>query len=57
MISDMMQCSLVDSVTGTNVSKDTAASIFFYPEDGDIRLLQNIRIQLRDYTVLSPLRL
>jgi len=55
VISDMMQYSLVDRVTGTNVSKDTAASIFFYPEDGDIMLLQNISIQLKDYTMLSPL--
>jgi len=51
----MMQCSLVDRVTGTNVSKDTAASIFFHPEDGDIRLLQHISIQLKDYTVLCRL--
>lgn len=51
----MMQYSLVDQVIGTKVSKDTAASIFFYPEDGDIRLLQNISIQLKDYTVLCPL--
>jgi hypothetical protein len=53
----MMWCSLVDMVTGTNVSKDTAASTFFYPEDGDIRFPQNISIQLNDYTVSCPLRL
>jgi len=51
----MLQFSLVERVTGTNVSKDTAASIFFHPEDGDIRLLQNISIQVTDYTVLCTL--
>jgi hypothetical protein len=49
----MMQCSLVDRVTSTNVSKDTTASILFHPEDGYIRLLQNISIQLKDYSVMS----
>jgi hypothetical protein len=53
VISDKMQCSLVDRVTSTNVSKDTTASIIFHPEDGYIRLLQNISIQLKDYSVIS----
>lgn len=57
MISDVRLGSLVDGGTSTNIPKDNAVSIFSYPENGHIRLLQNISIHLPDYTVLHPRRL
>jgi len=36
---------------GTNVSEETAASIFFYPEDVECRFLQNKDITEPNYRV------
>jgi len=38
---------------GTNVSEETAASILFYPEDGECRFFQNKDITEPNYSITS----
>jgi hypothetical protein len=39
---------------GTNVSEEIVASIFFYPEDGECRFLQNKDITEPNYMATHP---